>query len=161
MPITLTIIAEDAAALNDELRILLQHYFVVGTVARAATADQAQDKPIEQTESATTSPSPPSGNGSAATAEPAQEEKAAPAPRGSGKQGNVSTASGKAAKGKAQAAQNTPKLERTDVRRALTSYLALHDEPATAKLLKQFGKVDKLSELAEERFQAVYDAAMA
>jgi hypothetical protein len=161
MPITLTIAADSIDDLRNQLLKLLLRAEVSdsGTPEPAQTAIEPGGPAVEQSEPAPSS----TGNGSAAAAEPAQEEKAAPAPRGSGKQGNVSAASGKAAKGKAQAqaAQNTPKLERTDVRRALTSYLALHDEPATAKLLKQFGKVDKLSELAEERFQAVYDAAMA
>ena len=50
-------------------------------------------------------------------------------------------------------------LTRADVREALTAHLARNDEEATAALLKKHGGVDKLSKLAEDKFQAVFEAA--
>lgn len=109
-----------------------------------------------QNETATgTDPDQTATNGSG---EPQDAPGTRSAPRGSGRQGNVSSKAQKSAGAPSKAA-NTPKLQKSDVLRALTSYLALNDEPSTAKLLKKFGGVSKLSDLPEEKYQAVYDAA--
>jgi len=57
--------------------------------------------------------------------------------------------------------KNAPAPKLTDVRRALTEYLGRTDEKRTAELLRVHGHVERLSELSESDFQAVYDAASA
>jgi len=123
----------------------------------AAALDNFFDADQPQTNEAATGtdPNQTATNGSG---EPQDAPETRSAPRGSGRQGNVSSKAQKAA-GAPPKATNTPKLQKSDVLRALTSYLALNDEPSTAKLLKKFGGVSKLSDLPEEKYQAVYDAA--
>lgn len=142
--ITLTITAETAADLNTQLRTLFE-------VSQLAKLVEATSTP--------TSTAAINGSGEAQEeAETSTPPKAASskktAPAGSGKQGSTKPKADKES-------VLDKKLDRSDVRAALTNFLALNDEPATAALLKKHGGVEKLSELSEDRFQAVYDAANA
>jgi hypothetical protein len=139
--ITLTITAENPADLQTQLAAMLQRNMVA-----AATIADGPDT-VAGTETTAVA-----GNG-------AGEPGAATSSKATGRGKAAPKAAGAAAKAKESVLDK--KLDRSDVRAALTNYLALNDEPATAALLKRFGGVEKLSELSEDRFQAVYDAAIA